>query len=133
MTDLTPGPGPDHERVIAAFLAGVPQDPAEIMAAFEQAAAVEEAELAARGVHPVSVVHGDIESEEDANLICGTLHELAARAGTYSLTRGGNDYTTWFFDSSESARAAVTFIAAVIAIAPPWWVVTPTAQPKFYR
>jgi hypothetical protein len=46
------------------------------------------------------------------------------------LIRGGNDYTTWFFDSE---RAALMFIAEVTAIAQSWWIVTPTAQPQFYR
>jgi hypothetical protein len=77
--------------------------------------------------------NGDIESEEDATLIYGTLHQLADQAGTCSQTRGGNDYKTWFFDGPGAEQAAIAFIAAVTAIAKPWWVITPTAQPKFHR
>ena len=126
-------------RRIKDFLAGLPCDPAELMAAFDQMQTAEEAELAAHGIRPVSVVHGDIESDEDVALIYGTdpdrpgLHALADQAGQYHQTRGGNDFTTWFFDGPDAGQAAITFIAAVTAIAPDWWVVTATAQPKFYR
>jgi hypothetical protein len=138
VSDLTPEPDEEAARRIRDFLAGLPCDPAELMAAFDQMQTAEEAELAAHGVRPVSVVHGDVESDEDAALIYGDqhrpgLHGLAAQAGQYHQTRAGNDYTTWFFDGPDAEQAAVRFIAAVTAIAPPWWIVTPTAQPKFYR
>jgi hypothetical protein len=131
--DLTPEPDRAAEQEIAEFLRGVPKEPAAIMAAFEQRALVEEAALAARGVHPVSVVHGDPDSEKAVELIFGTLHRLAEEAGHFTRTVGGNDYTTWFFEGPGAEQAAVKFIAAVTAIAEPWWIVTATAQPKFYR
>jgi hypothetical protein len=137
--DLTPRRDLDAERDIAEFLAGLPKDPAAMMAAFDQLSTAQEAELAANGIRPVSVVHGDIEGEEDAALIYGTdparpgLHALAGQAGQYHRTQAGNDYTTWFFDGPDAEPAAVRFIAAVTAIARPWWVVTATAQPKFDR
>lgn len=137
--DLTPKRDWDAEREIAEFLVGVPKDPATIMAAFGERSTTEEAELAAHGIHPVSVVHGEVESYEDEALIYGTdparpgLHDLAQQAGQYHRTVGGHGYTTWFFDGPDADQAAVRFIAAVTAIAPPWWIVTPTAQPKFDR
>jgi hypothetical protein len=135
LTDLTPEPDDEATGRISAFLAGLPSDPAALMAAFAQMQAAEEAELAAQGIHPVSVAHGDLESAEDKELLYGPdgLHALAGRAGHYHQTRGGNDYTTWFFDGPAAEQAAITFIAAATAIARPWWIITPAAQPKFYR
>jgi hypothetical protein len=135
LSDLTPEPDEEATRRISAFLAGLPSNPAELIAAFDQMQAAEEAELAAQGIHPVSVVHGDLESAEDEQLLYGPdgLHALAGRVGHYQRTRGGNDYTTWFFDGPGAEQSAITFIAAVTAIARPWWIVTPTAQPKFRR
>ena len=135
MSGLTPEPDEEATRRISEFLAGLPSDPAALMAAFDQLQTAEEAELAAHGIHPVSVVHGDVESADDEKLIYGPegLHALAGQAGQYHRTRGGNDYTTWFFDGPGAEQAAITFIAAVTAIAPLWWVITPTAQPKFCR
>jgi hypothetical protein len=135
LSDLTPEPEEEATSRISEFLAGLPSDPAALMAAFDQMQTAEEAEMAAHGIHPVSVVHGDLESSEDEQLIYGPdgLHALAGRAGHYHRTRGGNDYTTWFFDGPDAEQAAITFIAAVTAIARRWWIVTPTAQPKFRR
>lgn len=130
--DLTPERDGNAEREIAEFLAGVPKDPAAIMAAFEQRALVEEADLAANGIRPVSVVHGDPDSEKAVELIFGTLHRLAEEAGHFTRTVGGNDYTTWFFEGPGAEQAAIRFITAVTAIAEPW-VVTATAQPRFER
>ena len=130
MSDLTSEPDDEAARRIREFLAGLPADAASLMAAFEQMQTAEEAELPAHGIHPVSVVHADVESAEDERLVFGELPRLAREAGQVSLIRGGNDYTTWFFDSE---RAALAFIAEVTAIAQSWWIVTPTALPQFYR
>lgn len=135
MSDLTPDPDEEATRRISEFLAALPSDPAALMAAFNEIQTTEEAELAANGIHPVSVVHGDLESAEDEQLIYGPdgLHALAGRAGSYHRTRAGNDYTTWFFDGPDAEQAAITFITAVTAIARRCWIVTPTAQPRFCR
>lgn len=93
---------------------------------FNELPVVTEAELAAADKHPVSIVHGDAETEEDARLIFQVLPGLAQDCGPPSLRRGGNDYTTFVFDA---AAAAVVFIAEVSAVAPRWWRITPTAQP----
>ena len=130
MSDLTSEPDDEAARRIREFLAGLPADAASLMAALEQMQTAEEAELAAHGIHPVSVVHGDVESAEDERLVFGELPRLAREAGQVSLIRGGNDYTTWFFGNEQ---AALAFIAQVTAIAQSWWIVTPTAQPQFYR
>src|SRR5215469_259861 len=50
---------------------------------------VTEAELAIRGIWPVSVVHGDAETAEDADLIYGALHRLAGECGQLAGYRGG--------------------------------------------
>jgi len=135
MSDFAPEPDEEAAGRFRDFLAGLPADPAALLAALEELKTAEEVELAARGIRPVSVVHGDAESAADEALIFGELPRLARDAGHFRVTRGGNDYTTWFFDGPDGGaeQACVAFIAAVTAIARPWWIVTPTAQPKFYR
>jgi hypothetical protein len=120
MSDLTPEPGQEADRRIGSFLARLPADPAALTAVLSHMQVAEEAELAAGGVHPVSVVHGDVGSADDEKLVFGVL-------------RGGSDYMTWFFDGAAAEQAAITFISSVTAIAPRWWVITPAAQPRFYR
>ncbi len=133
MSDLTPEPDQEAARRIREFLAGLPTDPAALRATLGEMQVAEEAELAARGIHPVSVVHGEVASADDETLVFGVLPRLAREAGAFTSMRGGSDYMTWFFDGPEAEQAAITFIAAVTVIALPGWVVTPTAQPKFYR
>ena len=94
---------------------------------------LEEAELAARGIHPVSVVHGVVASADDEALVFCVLPELAREAGLFTSMRGGIDYMTWFFGGPAAEQAASVFISRVTAIAPHWWVVTAAAQPRFYR
>jgi hypothetical protein len=50
---------------------------------------VTEAELAARGIHPVSVVHGCPETGQDTGLIYQVLPALAREFGPLAGTRGG--------------------------------------------
>jgi hypothetical protein len=102
----------------------------DLNAMFAADQAVTEAELAANGIRPVSVVHGDPESSEDADLI-HELHRLAEECGTLSGYRGGGDYTTFLFTGHGADSAAVAFTAAAVAIARRWWRITPTAQPVF--
>jgi len=52
----------------------------EFAAIFGGLQVVTEAELATRGIWPVSVMHGDAETAEDADLIYGGLHRLAGSA-----------------------------------------------------
>ncbi|GAA4626755.1 hypothetical protein GCM10023196_036280 [Actinoallomurus vinaceus] len=92
---------------------------------------IAEAELAVRGIHPVSVVHGDAVDQETDNLIHRVLPRLAREAGTLAGTQGGNDYTTYLFAGPDAQQAAVRFIAAASEEAESWWKITPTAQPKF--
>jgi hypothetical protein len=133
MSDLAPEPDEEAARAISQFLARLPSDPAALAAALGQMQLAEEAELAARGIHPVSVVHGDVESADDETLVFGVLPRIAREAGQFTSMRGGSDYMTWFFDGPEAEQAAITFISSVTATAPHWWVVTPTAQPRFSR
>ena len=44
--------------------------------------ALDEADLAAGGIHPVTVEHGEVETDQDADLVYGTLHRLAGECGT---------------------------------------------------
>lgn len=93
-------------------------------------AIVAEAEFAAAGIHPVSVVHGDPETQADAALI-HRLPALADEAGRRAGSRGGNDYTTFLFASEQAADG---FVAALAALSlPRWWRVTLTAVPQFGR
>ena len=128
MSDLTP----EAARLISEFPARLPAEPVARMEALARMQAAEEAGLAARGVCPVSVVH-PAETAATAAVISDVLPRLAEQAGPFSATRGGNDYTTWFFAGPDAERAAVAFVSAVTAIAPPGWVITPTAHPVFYR
>lgn len=114
----------------------------EMLAWADQVRREHEAELAAGGVHPVAVVHGDPETELDARLHYTDLHQLAdeaaARHGARMTgTRGGNDYTTYFFAGSGAAEAALAFQAAAEGLAAEhdrrWWNVTLTAYPQFGR
>src|ERR1700733_11658576 len=102
---------------------------AEPSALFQPHQVVAEAELAARGIFPVSVVHGDAESEQDANLIHRALPGLAREAGTLAGQSGGNDYSTFLFSGPGAGDAAAAFMARVLAIAPRWWRITATAHP----
>jgi hypothetical protein len=88
-----------------------------------------QAELAARGLHPVSVAHGELDSDEAADLICGWMAKAAERHGC-GHKHGGNDATTYLFHSHD---AAVQFIAEVTGFAKSWWTVTETARPVYNR
>jgi hypothetical protein len=91
--------------------------------------AIAAAELAARGIHPVSVAHGEITGPEDAELICGSLPQLAAECGSLAGHQAGSEHTTFFFTGPGADAAASAFIARILVIAPEWWRVTPTAHP----
>jgi hypothetical protein len=103
----------------------------ELAAMFRGHQAVTEAELAAQGIHPVSVAHGTPEADEDAHLIFEILPCLARECGTLAGTRGGNEHTTYLFAGPGADTAAVTFIARALAITPRWWRITATAHPVF--
>jgi hypothetical protein len=108
-----------------------------IMAMFTQAHALTEAELALNGIHPVSVVHGPMESSEDEKLICETLPELAEQCARETGARvastiGTGDTTTKMFAGLGAEDAALLFMARVLALGPPaWWRVTPEARPRY--
>lgn len=87
------------------------------------------AELAVRGLHPVSVAHGDLDSDKAAELITGRMAGAAERLGCRH-TSGGSDATTYLFPSHD---AAVDFMAEVTGFAESWWTVTATARPVCNR
>jgi hypothetical protein len=94
--------------------------------------------LAALGIYPVSVVHGEADSEASAQLIYGTLTELAeeccrATGSTLPLRRGTNDSTTYFFAGPEASRAALMFTGKADTVAESWWIITPTVNPVYRR
>lgn len=99
-------------------------------AIFAAAQVVTEAELAAHGISPVTVVHGDPETSQDAGLI-HELHRLAAECGPLGGWRGGGDYVTFLFSGPAAGRDAAALIARAAAIARPWWRITATAHPAF--
>ncbi|GGL55335.1 hypothetical protein [Planomonospora parontospora] len=129
--ERAPGPGALAAGITADELAQLQREAASLAVALAGPAVLAEAELAVRGLHPVSVAHGDAETDEDARLIYTELPALAARAGTVCSRRGGNDYSTFLFTGPDAARAAEAFSTAVHAMAPSWWRVTPTAQPVY--
>lgn len=102
---------------------------AELAEVFGEHQVVTEAELAARGIHPVSIAHGCAETDQDADLIYETVPRLARGCGQLTGTRGGNEHTTYLFTGPTAAAAAAAFIAAVTEVAPRWWRVTATAWP----
>jgi hypothetical protein len=85
--------------------------------------------LAACGLYPVSVVHGELDSEEAVELITGRMARSAERLGCRHK-HGGNDATTCLFPSHD---AAVDFLAEVTGFAESWWTVTATARPTYNR
>lgn len=69
--------------------------------------------LAARGPYPVAVVHGELDSDEAAELIADRMARAAERLGCHQKS-GGNDATTYLFPSHD---AAVDFLAEVAGFA----------------
>ena len=105
----------------------------ELAAVFAADQVVTEAELAAKGIYPVSVAHGSPETDEAAALIFEVLPRLARECGTLTATRGGNEYTTYLFAGPGADAAAVAFMARVLAVAPRWWRITAMAYPVWCR
>jgi hypothetical protein len=140
--DAEPGAG----QLVRQFMAGLGatvtfEGTLEEFAAYvAQVEAVDEAEMAMRGEHPVSVVHGDPESELDALLMFGWLPRAAGvlagqDGGRVAGTIGGNDYTTWRFAGPGAAAAAAAFADYARLVAAhlnrTWWNVTETPGPVF--
>lgn len=86
------------------------------------------AELAARGVVPVSVVYGELDG--DTATAVQELSDLARELGCRSY-RGGNDYVTWLFTGTDARDAALRFTARADQLAESWWIVTPTFRPVY--
>lgn len=87
------------------------------------------ARLAARGLYPVAVVHGEPDSDVAVELICGRMSRAAERLGCRHKS-GGNDATTYLFPARD---AAVDFLAEVSGFAESWWTLTATARPVYNR
>jgi hypothetical protein len=85
--------------------------------------------LAACGLYPVALVHGELDSDEAVELITGWMARAAGRLGCRHKS-GGNDATTYLFPSHD---AAVDFLAEVTGFAKSWWTVTVTARPVCNR
>jgi hypothetical protein len=101
----------------------------ELTPLFACAPAIAEAELAVRGLRPVSVVYGCGEECGEAKLIYQTLPDLARRAGQLWGQRSGHRFTTFLYARPRADEAVVELIAAVLGIAPRWWRITATAYP----
>jgi hypothetical protein len=98
---------------------------------FMQDDTIAEAELAAHGIHPVTITHGDPETHEEAHLLFTKVPDLARRTAAWTATRGGNDYSTYLFAGPTAEQAALTFMTDVLAIAPRWWKITASAVPTW--
>ena len=104
----------DHAKTMLAII-GLP-------------APLADAELAARGLHPVAVAYGELDTPEAAELVYGRLAAAAETAGCRSKA-GGHDYTVYLFPDGP---AAAGFIAEVTGWPPPtWWTITASATPTF--
>jgi hypothetical protein len=91
--------------------------------------AVAEAELAAHGLFPVTVLHGHAEKEQDTELIFTWLPQLARQCGVVLSTSSPGSYTTFIFTRARAGEAASAFLCAVEEYAPSWWRVTPSTRP----
>jgi hypothetical protein len=103
----------------------------ELEAMFAGHPAVAEAEMAARGYHPVTIAHGTPETSEEQDLMHG-LAATAAECGDLAGIRGGNEHTTYLFRGPGAGAAAASFVARVTGAAPHWWRVTATAYPSWH-
>jgi lysophospholipase L1-like esterase len=80
----------------------------------------------ARGWHHVTLLHGDIEDDTDAQLH-QRLHQFAASLAPVDgamFTRGGNDWTSWVYVSSNATlnrRAADRLTTWIRSNARTWW------------
>jgi hypothetical protein len=101
----------------------------ELAPLLECAPAVAEAELAVRGLRPVSVIYGCGKEPGEAKLIYQTLPDLARQAGQLWGQRSGHRFTTYVYTGPRADEAVVELIAAVLGIAPCWWRITATAHP----
>jgi hypothetical protein len=90
-------------------------------------AALAEAELAAAGLVPVAVVHGEDLAELD--LIYEELPRLAAGCGAVHAIERAGDYTLVLFSGADALRARLTFMAELATVAPPHWRITANQTP----
>jgi hypothetical protein len=103
----------------------------ELEAMFAGPAVVTEAELAARGIFPVTVAHGTPEAPDDEALL-RSLAAIAGECGPLEGLRGGNEHTTYLFSGPAASASAAAFTARVTGAAPAWWRVTPTSCPSWH-
>lgn len=104
---------------------------AGLEAIMAQRAPLADAELAAHGLHPVSIAHGAAEDEEASGLIYHTLPALAEEIGSILSTRGGGEHTTFVFQGEHAAEHAAEFEERVRAVAPRWWRINRSATPRW--
>jgi hypothetical protein len=98
----------------------------DVSAILTQSAHMARAELATRGLHPVSVAHGDLDSAEAVDLT-GRLAVVATELGCAQKI-AANDATTYLL---PSAQAAAAFICEATGFMLPCWTVTDTARPVY--
>jgi hypothetical protein len=117
-----------------AFTEGTVTVPLDQLAALTDAWQARYAEqLAADGIVPVCVVHGDPECQADIDRI-NTLHRLAVDAGLFRTLTGGHDWTCFHFEGPDAETAATRFTGLADSIAPAdawWWNTTRTAHPVY--
>jgi hypothetical protein len=115
---------------------------ARMLRHFAEQQAIAEAEAAMRGEHPVSITHGDPETDLDVSLVTAVLPALAARAGQEHgawlvRTLGGSDYTTRVFGGAGAAAAAAAYAAwaadTARAHARGWWRISMSLYPPAPR
>jgi hypothetical protein len=96
------------------------------LAVSEQRRLITDAEAAAAGIRTLTVVHGDLETHDDAERFEALHRAFHEHAGDVGRTQGGNDYTTFVVGppGAEQAIAALTDVAQ--RLNPGWWEITPT-------
>lgn len=90
MSDQAPDPGQEAADRISELPARMPADPAALIAVLGPVQILEEAELAARGICPVSVVHGVVESADDEMLVFIMLPSSPGRPGNSPRSAAGS-------------------------------------------
>src|SRR5215510_8132095 len=85
----------------------------ELALLFTYSPVITEAELAVRGLWPVSIVHGHGEEPEEAKLIYHTLPELARGGGQLAHHVGGGGFTTYVYTGPDAGKVVNEFIATV--------------------
>ncbi|MEY8019116.1 hypothetical protein [Mycobacterium servetii] len=101
------------------------------LAQARQAALVDEAEDLAAGIRHLSVVTGDLESDDDVRRL--EQLDAAARCGRdgarLTRSRGGNDYVTYYIAGPAADQFVEDLAERAKTLNPGWWRITQSPHP----